>query len=351
MGLFDNVLGQGENLIKNEDALDFEFLPKILPFREREQRLVAEAIKPLFSGRTGRNIVVHGAPGIGKTAAARHVLRELEEQTDEIFPIYINCWQNNSSYKVLVEICDQLGYRLVQNKKTVDLYKVAASMINKKSAVFIFDEIDKAEEYDFLYFILNDIYKKSICLITNFEEWIVSLDSRIKSRLMPEVVEFKQYSEQETKEIMRQRMGFAFPDGVWEDAAFSMVAAKTYELKDIRTGLFIMRESAMIAESQSKKRITVADVERALAKINNFSIKDSSELEEDTKFILDLVLENSGNKIGDLYRVYQEKGGKHTYKTFQRKIGELDQNKFISTKKVTGNGGNTTIVEKKLTDF
>jgi archaeal cell division control protein 6 len=351
MGLFDNMLGSGESLIRNEEALDFEFLPKVLPFREKEQRFIAECIKPLFQGRNGRNVMMYGPPGIGKTAAARHVVKELEEQTDEIFPIYINCWQHNTSYKVMVEICEHLGYRLVQNKKTVDLYKVVASMINKKSAAFIFDEIDKAEEHDFLYFILEQIYKKSLCLITNFKEWLVTLDSRIKSRLMAEMLEFKQYNEHETFEILKMRAGYAFPEGVWEEGAFNKLTKKTYEIKDIRTGLFLMRESALIAEEQSKKKISISDVDKAITKLENFTIKSSAELEEDTRFILSIVKDNSGKKIGDLYELYQKKGGKHTYKTFQRKIEELDKGRFISTKKQKGTGGNTTIVEKKLTDF
>ncbi len=351
MGLFDNMLREGESLIKNEEALDFEFLPKVLPFREKEQRFIAECIKPLFQKRNGRNVVMFGLPGIGKTAAARHVIKELEEQTDEIYPIYINCWQHNTTYKVLVEICENLGYRLVQNKKTADLYKVVASMINKKTAAFVFDEVDKAEDCDFLYFILEDIYKKSILLITNFREWINTLDSRIKSRLMPDVLEFRQYNKHETQEIMKLRAKYAFPEGVWDDAAFKTIADKTYELKDIRTGLFLMRESALIAEEQSKKKISSADVKKAVSKLEDFNIKSSAELEKDSRFILDIVKNHSGKKIGDLYKVYQDKGGKHSYKTFQRKITELDKNKFISTKKQKGSGGNTTIVEKKLTDY
>jgi cell division control protein 6 len=351
MGLFDDMLKGGESLIRNEEALDFEFLPKILPFREKEQRFIADCIKPLFQDRSGRNVVMYGPPGIGKTAAARHVVRELEEQSDDIYPIYINCWQHNTSYKVMVEICEHLGYRLVQNKKTVDLYKVVGAMVNKKSAVFIFDEIDKAEEYDFLYFILESIYKKSICLITNFKEWVITLDSRIKSRLTAEMLEFKQYNEHETTEILKQRAGFAFPPGVWEDNAFARLAKKTYEIKDIRTGLFLMRESALLAEEQSKRKVTLAEIEKAIVKLENFTIKSSAELGEDTRFILSIVKDNSGKKIGELYKVYQDKGGKHTYKTFQRKIEELDKSSFISTKKQKGTGGNTTIVEKKLTDF
>ncbi len=351
MGLFDDMLKEGESLIRNEEALDFEFLPKVLPFREKEQRFIADSIKPLFHKRNGRNVVMHGPPGIGKTAAARHVIRELEEQTDEIYPIYINCWQHNTTYKIMVEICEHLGYRLVQNKKTVDLCKIVASMINKKTAVFVFDEIDKAEDSDFLYYILENIYKKSIVLITNFKEWIATLDSRIKSRLMPEVLEFKQYNEHETREILKLRAGYAFPEGVWQDNAFNRIAKKTFELKDIRTGLFLMREAALIAEEQSKKKVELPDVEKTILKLDDFSAKSSADLEEDTRFILDIVKKNSGKKIGDLYKLYQKKGGKHTYKTFQRKIADLDKNKFISTKKQKGAGGSTTIVEKKLTDF
>jgi len=54
--------------------------------------------------------------------------------------------------------------------------------------------------------------------------------------------------------------------------------------------------------------------------------------------------------MGDLFKLYQKKGGKLSYKTFQRKIAKLDEGKFIQLTR-THAGGTTTIVEKKLTDF
>jgi cell division control protein 6 len=352
MGVFDGMLKEGENLIKNEQALDFEFLPKILPFRENEQRFIANSIKHLFMGRTGKNIVLHGPPGIGKTAAARHVLNELEEETDDVYALYINCWKSNTTYKILVDICDQLGYKFVQNKKTSELYKIVAQIINKKAAAFIFDEIDKVEDFDFLYAILEEIYKKSICLITNFKDaFVAGLDSRIKSRLLPEMLEFKQYNAKETTEILRQRSKYAFVDGCFEEDALLKVAEKTFEIKDIRTGLFLMRESALIAESKSQKNIKEEDVILAIAKLDGYTSKSDEELDDDSQLVLNVVREHSGEKIGTLFEYYQKEGGKSSYKTFQRKIENLDKNSFISTKKKSGLGGNTTIVEKKLTDF
>ena len=351
MGLFDNVLGSNQSLFKNDNALSYEFLPKLLPFRENEQHYLASCIKPLFNNRSGRNLLIHGPPGIGKTAACKHVLRDLEEETDEVEIVFVNCWQKNTTYKVLLEVCDLIGYKFTQNKKTTELYKVVSSILNKKSVVFVFDEIDKAEELDFLYFILEEVHRKSVFLITNYKTWMLDLDERIKSRLVPELLEFKQYSLDETKQILKERISYAFVDGVWGDECFKLVYLKAFEAKDIRTGLFILKESALIAEEASSKKVLVEHVNRALSKIDEFTIKSVDLLEEETQLIYELVKKGSGSKIGDLFKEYQKRGGGSSYKTFQRKIAKLEEASFISTKKKTGAGGNTTIVEKKITDF
>lgn len=351
MGLFDNVLRSDQTLVRNVDALDYEFLPKLLPYREAQQKYLATCIKPLFNGMPGRNLFIYGAPGIGKTAACRSVLRDLEDQTDEIEIILINCWKNNTTYKIMLEMCDILGYRFTQNKKTVELFKVVSSMLNKKAAVFVFDEIDQVEDFDFLYFVLEEIHKKSIFLITNYREFLVEIDERIKSRLLPEMLEFKPYSEKETKDILNERIGIAFfPDVVSADS-FELIAKKTAELKDIRTGIFLMKESMLQAEEKSQKKIALVHVQEAVKKLEEFTIKNAGLLEQETKMIYDIIRENSGKKIGDLYKLFQKKGGVSSYKTFQRKIAKLEEGKFISTSKQTGSGGNTTIIEKTLKDF
>ena len=106
MGVFDDMLKDGESLFKNPVALSFDYIPKLIPYREDHQFKIAGCVKPLFQQRNGRNIIIIGKPGVGKTVACRHVLNELEEKTDEIIPLYINCWKQNTSYKVFVELCE-----------------------------------------------------------------------------------------------------------------------------------------------------------------------------------------------------------------------------------------------------
>ncbi len=355
--LFKDMLQSGESLFKNEIALNFDFQPKLIPFREIHQKTIASCIKPLFQRRNGKNLFIHGMPGVGKTVACKHVLQELEEQTDEIILIYINCWQKNTAYKIVLEICNIIGYKLVQNKKTEELFKIIKEVLNKKQVVFVFDEIDKMEDFNFIYSILEDIYRKTIILITNYKEWFLTLEQRIRSRLTPETLEFKPYTAKETKEILHQRLEYAFVPNVFEQNAFNLIADKTYELKDIRCGLHLMKEAALIAEDKSSRKITLEHAKLALDKLDEFSVKNDTDLDSGMRFILKLIKNNSGKKIGELHKIYQEAGGESAYRTFQRKISKLEEDKFITVSKTEGGKlGNTSIINygsttKKLTEF
>jgi cell division control protein 6 len=353
---FGNILGSEESLFRNEMALDSSFIPKMIPYRELQQKQIAACIKPLFEERNGRNILIHGLPGVGKTVACRHVINEIEQHTEDIYVIYVNCWQRKTSYQIALEICDVLGYKFTQNKKTEELIEMAKQMINKKSAVFVLDEVDKLEDVDLLYYLLEELYKKSIIMITNFREWITDLDERIKSRLSAEMLEFRPYNENEIRGILKERISSAFVSGVWENDAFDIVAKKTFELKDVRQGLFMMRQAGDEAESRASRKIETADVMKAMKKQEEFSIKNPEELEDDTQMILDMIKKNSGEKIGDAFKRYKELGGAKEYKSFQRKIKLLEDGRFIEAEKQTGAGGNTTIIrykekERKLTEF
>ena len=359
MGMFNDILKSEETLFKNIIALDYDYIPKLVPFRELHQKHMATCIKPLLQERNGRNLFIHGPPGIGKTVACRHVLKELEENYDEIESVYINCWEKNSSYKIMMEICEKLGYKLTHNKKTDELFKIVREILNKKSVVFVFDEIDKAEDFDFLYWILEQIYKKSIFLITNYKEWLLNLDERIKSRLTAEMLEFKPYNLPETKSIMEHRTSYAFKDNVLEHDAFEATVKKTYDMQDLRKGLYILREAGNIAEDKSARKITMQEIASAIKKLDDFTINKEDGLDSDGKFIFELIKKNPENKTGDLYKIYSKNGGNCSQKTFTRKLKELERGKFVVLDKSKGGAdGNTSTIrlaskakERKLSEF
>jgi len=344
MGVFKDMLGSGETLFRNPLALDYDFIPKLIPFREQEQKTVVSAIMPLLQGRNGRNMFVYGSPGIGKTVAIKSVLKEMENETDDIIPVYVNCWSKNTTFKVFQYICEDLGYPFTQNKKTEDLFKIIKERVNQKSVVFVFDEIDKSEDIDFIYMIIEEIFRSSIILITNYHEWIIHLDQRVKSRLMPESLDFRPYRLDEVKQILSERAKVAFYDNVFSPELLDRISQRTFMAKDIRTGLFLLRESATFAEQRSSKTVSEEDVTKAIAKIDDFKIKSTEDLDPDSVQILKLIKENTGEKIGILFESFS-KSNDASYKTFQRRIAKLEKGKYISVESIPGGSeGKTSLL-------
>ena len=112
------MLRSDETLFMNANALGFDFMPKLVKHRENEQRQIVASIKPLMHERDGRNVFFYGKPGIGKTLAVKSILNSIDDPTDDaygdvsdmIYAVYINCWNKNTSFKVVEEICHQIGF-------------------------------------------------------------------------------------------------------------------------------------------------------------------------------------------------------------------------------------------------
>ncbi len=339
MSIFSKILKDNESLFTDEIALDFDFIPQPIKYRENEQAYIATCIKPLFQKRSGKNIIITGKPGIGKTAAIKFIFQELEKETDNIIPIYINCYKIQTPHKITLKICEKLNYRFIHNKTTEELIKEITKILNKKAAVFCLDEIDKIEDTSILYNLVEDINKKTIILITNFKEFIQKLDQRISSRLTLENLEFKPYNEEETKGILKQRIEYAFVQGIFNQEALELIAEKTYELKDIRTGLALLKEAGNIAESQAKREIVKEHAESAINKLPEHNKKIQKTEEE----ILNFIKQNSGKTTKQIYELYS-KTNQISYRTFLRNIDNIEKNNLITRKDVF-KGGRTSIIE------
>lgn len=354
MGLFDHMLKDSESLFVNPDALDPDFIPKLIPHRENETKYIAECMKPLFQRRSGRNLFITGKPGIGKTVAIKHIFKELESKTDDIIPFYINCWKKNTMYKVVLELCDQLGYKWVQNRRADELWQEIVKLINKRSAVFCFDEVDKLEDVSILYSVSDDVYRKVILLVTNDSSWFSSLDNRIRSRIIPDSLEFRPYNYNETRDILAQRRDYAFVRGVWPDDAFSLVVEHSHKFQDVRTGLFLMREAGNFAESASSKKVLLDHAGMAVSKISDFKIRSAESLEDEENAILGIVKKYSGKPATDIYDVYKSSFDR-SYRTFQRKIADMEKAGLISVKdSISDKGGKQSLIffsVKDLSDF
>lgn len=340
--LFDRFLSGGESLFLNEVALDYNYQPKLIPHRDSEQFYMADCIKPLFSKRNGKNLFIYGPPGVGKTVCIKHVLNEIIETTDEVIPVYVNCWKKETSHKMAVEICDQIGYKFTHNKSTDELINEISRILNKKSAVFAFDEFDKMNDQDTVYLLLEGIYRKTIFLIANSIECLPKLDSRLRSRLMLDKTEFKPYNLTQLKDILKQRKDIAFVKDIFKEDAFGLIVNETFKINDVRTGLYLLKEAGNIAESQSSREVLLEHAKIVISKLDR---KHEEANSNEDILILNLVKENSGKTMNELYSLYKGLSDK-SYKTFQRRIKALSEKEEITLEKAGSAQGALTYIVK-----
>jgi len=350
--LFKDILSDEESLFRDEIALDFDYMPYPVKYREEQHQYMAKCIKPLLAGRGGKNLLICGEQGIGKTLSVRHVFDELNKETDEVLTLFINCWKKDTFHKIMMDICEQIKYKWGFNKKTDEVFKEISKILNKRKVVFCFDEVDKLKEEQVLYSILEDIDKKSIFLVTNERDFLSKMDPRVRSRLMIHKLEFNPYNLKETRGILEQRKEFAFWKDTWQNDSFNTVVEKTFELKDIRTGLFLMKESGNNAESKASRRILLEHCEDAIGKLDNYKVK--ADISDEESKIIEFVKSNPGKTSLEIYDLYN-KEFERSLRHFQRKIKELEKMGNISvSEKVSDYGGKIFVLDvavKKLDEF
>ena len=188
------------------------------------------------------------------------------------------------------------------------------------------DEADRINDQKIIYSLLEDIFRKVLILITNREDLEINLDTRVKSRLLPDKLIFEPYNKSQIRDILEQRREFAFVKNVWDEKAFDKIIELTSQSKDLRKGLFLMKSSGENAENRSSKKIELVDVENVL-EMDKPKIK---EVKEDYDEILNLIKENKKCSVRELF----EKYGKGSYRTFQRRVKELKESKMIKVKEM-----------------
>ena len=344
MGLFDGVLKHEESLFLEPIALDFDYQPKLVHHRESEQQSIASHIKPLFQKRNGTNLIITGSPGLGKTVCLKHVLREIEQETSDILNIYINCWKKDSSFKIMTEICNAIGFSWTHNKTYDELLTKAGEIINKKSAVIVLDEADKLTDQKLVYSLLEDLFRKTIILVSNNENLVMNLDPRVKSRIAADHLKFKLYNYNQIKDILLQRREYAFVKGVWDESAFEHVSEKTFESGDLRHGLMLMKEAGDRAETLSSRSILKEHVEYVLEKKEKEPVK---EIKDESLGVLDIIKQNPKKSVLQLFEIYGKSGGERGYRTFHRRLKELEGAGSIKIRQINKgyDKGRTTEIE------
>lgn len=274
--IFEKQLSK-QTVFLNKDIISPHYIPKNLPFREKEIDFLTQGLGGVLTNAKPNNIFLYGKTGTGKTATVKHVLEQLDEfvkkENLQVYSSYVNCRSYPSRYKVLLKALrtfepdkDFLGY------SASFVYEKLLEVSDNKSAhlILVLDEIDKVKDVDELMYSLsrgNDELKQgsvTVIGISNNLTFKEKLDPRTKSSLCERELVFNPYNATELRKILEDRSSKAFKENVVKDEAISLAAAlSAQESGDARTAVMLMQRAGELADNREKEFIDDTLVEDA----------------------------------------------------------------------------------------
>lgn len=325
--VFERFL-QGSRVFRNRSLLRHDYVPDKLPHRESEIRSLGEIVAPSLKGSPFSSVLIYGNTGTGKTAVMRYVLSILSRKGQVLgSPLkacFVNCRLTGTEYRILASLCSAIGLRVPFTG--LALGEVFDRFMNglasqKILLIVVLDEIDEIvrNRGDFLLYELTRINedlsdsKVSIVGISNDLRFKEMLDPRVLSTLSEEEIVFKPYNADELRDILVDRAGLAFHDGMLSDGAIRLCAAlAAAEHGDARRALDLLRVAGELADRQGADVVSDEHVRNAERRIEHDRIAEAlTNLPTHSKIVMLSVYMlsgvNSGHSItGHIYNVYSE---------------------------------------------
>jgi len=288
---FEDLLRKA-SLLKSERKLDNNYIPKKLPYREKELSLLSQLFLELITtpNSISRKILIIGKTGIGKTVTIKMfgemLVNAAEKRSGEIKYVHINCRKERTSYKVLIKIVLALNKNFPKRGYSPqDLLDIIVDIINSQNLhlLIVLDELSYLinKGGDLIYSLtrinddsFNSQQHLSIIGIARDISCLSNLDISTMSTLQRNIIHFKKYNRDQLYEILKYRASISLKENVISDKLIEVISNLVYQSGDIRYGLNVLWKATKIAENQNLKYITMECIRLANQDIVPFSTLD-----------------------------------------------------------------------------
>lgn len=324
-----NKAAKGKSLIKNDQALKIDYIPEKLPFREQEEKTLAQVLSTIFRNARPSNLFLFGEPGTGKTAVVRKVIEKLKKKASElktnIKPVNVNAKGASTAYKILYEIAEDIGLNQEDKSKRVPFTGLSIGeatgrilqFIQRKElgVILVIDEIDSLVDKsgdDILYSFTRANQQMteggfiSLIGISNSLDFKDKLDPRVRSSLSEEEMVFNPYSVDQLRQILHERSKIAFNQGAISEAAINLCSAMAgREHGDARKAMTLLRVAAELAERENATRVDEKHVRAAEEKIEKNAPYDLlKNAPTHMKLVVLAIAKSKDAYTGDVYDTY-----------------------------------------------
>ena len=376
MASFEKFMNTGD-VFKNISVLSPHYVPKILPFREKQIDEIMGVVAPALKEQKPRNLIIYGKTGTGKTCTMRKIMEEFEKVKSNARIHYLNCRIYNSRYRILQKFMKFYYKELEKSGFGLPfLYeKIIETLNGGHQMIVVLDEIDMIKDLDELVYTLtraNDEAEKggiTLIGISNKLSFKEKLDPRSKSSLHEIEIIFPPYTSEQLQKILEQRIDEGFQKDVVKSSAINLASAITaQESGDARYALKLLLCAGEIAEQHKKKNVDDSDVEEARKRVEMDLIAETlNTLPEMHKIVLhsiatlsingsryarlDNEIENGFLMTGEVYDEYEKncrilKKKSRSLRWYKEYLNDLEMLGLVTTTPSSkGIRGHTTLVK------
>lgn len=364
-------------VFKDEEPLQFEYVPDELPEREKELRKLIRTFRDVLEKGAGstQSSLITGKVGTGKTVLAKKFGEMIKDKQGFDY-VHVNCRRYDTAALAMAQIIRNYDENFPKRGYSVE--EMLRSLFNllkvrDKYLFLTLDEIDFLVDKsgpEILYNLSrlfddsSSDFKNRISIIyisrdTSFKE---ELDESTKSTLRNNLIDLNQYSKKELISILNQRVNLAFNPGIVSENAVELIADIASEWGDARFAIELLWKAGKKSDSEAEERVTPEHVRWAKAEthpeIREEVLEDLSEHYLFTLLAVSRLLRGTEKayvttgEVKEHYKMICEEYGKNArgHTQFWHYIKEMSNLGIIDSEKSgEGERGTTTMIS--LPDF
>ncbi len=271
-------------IIKDEEKLDFEFVPEELPHRAKELKKLDEMYSRVLDSKLARHSLITGQSGYGKTVLSKYFFQNLREdglkKGINVELVFVNCKSSHTPARLMNKVMKDLKMSAGKNQDTMNEALKTWLIKNNSRLCVVIDEAhiplkDEKKGGDRVIYCLSRINEivsgpkvsVSLCLVSS-KDVLSMLEESTRGIFKKNcIIELKGYSRDDLKDILVQRVQLAFHPGSISSECLDLLADISSGEGEARYGIELLLNAGLIAQQQGAEEVTAEHIRRAKADI------------------------------------------------------------------------------------